>query len=91
VDEPLEPAIESDKIKSAYDLSLLLNIESPLLYDTRYGFGFQDDRGWMAYFGTTGDMAIKFKLYSQIAEDLARAGYPATLVSVADLEGIFYR
>jgi hypothetical protein len=91
VDEPLEPAIESEKIKSAYDLSLLLNMESPLLYDTRYGFGFQDDRGWMAYFGTSGDMAIKFKLYSQIAEDLARSGYPATLVSVADLEGIFYR
>jgi len=91
VGEPLEPAIEKEKIKAAYDLSLLLNMDSPLLYDQHYGFGFRDNRGWMAYFGTSGDMAIKFRIYNEIAENLAREGYPATLVSVADLEGTFYR
>lgn len=91
LDEPLKPALGKEKIKAAYDLSLLLNMESPLLYDQRYGFGFRDDRGWMAYFGTSGDMVIKFRIYSEIAEKLAREGYPATLVSLADLEGIFYR
>jgi hypothetical protein len=89
--EPLEPAIEKEKIKAAYDLSLLLNMDSPLLFDPHYGFGFRDDRGWMAYFGTSGDMTIKFGIYNEIAEKLAREGYPATLVSVANLEGIFYR
>ena len=91
VGEPLEPAIEKEKIKAAYDLSLLLHMDSPLLYDQRYGFGFRDDRGWMAYFGTSGDMAIKFRIYNEIADNLAKEGYPATLVSVADLEGPFYR
>jgi hypothetical protein len=91
LEEPLEPVIEKEKIKAAYDLSLLLNMDSPLLFDPHYGFGFRDDRGWMAYFGTSGDMAIKFEIYTEIAESLAREGYPATLVSVANLEGIFYR
>jgi len=91
LDEPLEPAIEKEKIKAAYDLCLLLQAQNPLLYDQHYGFGFRDDRGWIAYFGTSGDMAVKLKIYNEIADKLAKEGYPATLVSVADLEGIFYR
>jgi len=91
VGEALDPVIEKEKIKAAYDLSLLLGNDGPILYDAQYGFGFRDERGWMAYFGSSGDMAAKFKIYEVIAEELAMDGYPATLVSVEDLEGPFYR
>jgi hypothetical protein len=91
IGEPLDPVIEKEKIKAAYDLSLLLGNDGPILYDARHGFGFQDGRGWMAYFGSSGDMAAKFKIYNVIAEELAHSGYPATLVSVEDIEGPFYR
>jgi hypothetical protein len=45
----------------------------------------------MAYFGFTGDMNAKYRIYQAIAEDLVEDGYPATLVSVEDLESPFYR
>jgi hypothetical protein len=91
IGEPLDPVIGKEKIKAAYDLSLLLRNEGPLLYDPQHGFGFKDERGWMAYFGFSGDMATKFEIYGLIAENLASTGYPATLVSVEDVEGPFYR
>jgi hypothetical protein len=91
IGEPLDPVIEKEKIKAAYDLNLLLGNDGPILYDARHGFGFQDERGWMAYFGFSGDMAAKFEIYEVIAEKLAHTGYPATLVSVEDIEGPFYR
>jgi cell division septal protein FtsQ len=91
IGEPLEPVIEKEKIKSAYDLSLLLGNDGPILYDERHGFGFRDERGWMAYFGSSGDMTAKFEIYEILAEKLAHSGYPATLVSVEDIEGPFYR
>ena len=89
--EPLDPVIEREKIKAAYDLSLLLEDHGPLLFDERYGFGFRDDRGWMAYFGFSGDMSVKYVVYEDIAQQLDAEGYPATLVSVQDLAGPFYR
>jgi len=91
VGEPLDPVIEAEKIKAAYDLNLLLGNEGFLFYDARYGFGFQDDRGWMAYFGFSGDMSAKYEVYERIATDLAIEGYPATLVSVEDIETPYYR
>ncbi len=91
IGDPLDPVIGKEKIIAAYDLSLLLGNEGPLLYDTQHGFGFRDERGWMAYFGFSGDMEAKFKVYEVIAEQLANEGYPASLVSVEDLEGPFYR
>ncbi len=90
IGEPLDPVIEKERIKAAYDLSLLLGRERPLLYDAHHGFGFQDERGWMAYFGYSGDMEAKYRVYKVIAEHLANEGYPATLVSVEDLAGPFY-
>lgn len=91
ISDPLDPVIAREKIKAAYDLSLLLENDGPLLYDERHGFGFQDERGWMAYFGFTGDMAAKFEIYEEIASLLDQEGYPATLISVEDLAGVFYR
>jgi hypothetical protein len=91
VGEPLDPVIEKEKIRAAYDLNLLLGTDRPILYDARHGFGFHDERGWMAYFGFSGDMAAKYKIYQVIAEELAHTGYPASLVSVEDLDGPFYR
>jgi cell division septal protein FtsQ len=91
VGEALDPVIEKEKIMAAYDLSLLVRNEGPIVYDARYGFGFQDERGWMAYFGFTGDMEAKYKIYEAIAEDLDKDRYPATLVSVEDLESPYYR
>lgn len=91
VGEALDPVIEKEKITAAYDLSLLLKNDAPILYDAKYGFGFQDERGWMAYFGFAGDMNAKYRIYEAIAADLVKDGYPATLVSVEDLESPFYR
>lgn len=91
IGDSLDPVIEKERIKAAYDLSLLLGRDGPLLYDAHHGFGFRDERGWMAYFGFSGDMEAKFKVYEVIAEQLANEGYPATLISVEDLAGPFYR
>jgi hypothetical protein len=91
IGNPLDPVIEREKIAAAYDLSLLVEDPSRLLFDARYGFGFRDDRGWMAYFGFSGDMSVKIMIYKEIAQHLETEGYPATLVSVQDIEAPFYR
>ena len=91
IGEPLESVLTIEMIEAVKTLSGLIGEDEILFYDPDYGFGFQDDRGWMAYFGSSGNMETKTKLYDRIAGQLAEMSYPASLVSVADLKVPFYR
>ena len=48
------------------------------------GWEYVDERGWTAYFGTTGDMVMKIRLYEAVAGSLLAQGITASLVSVED-------
>jgi hypothetical protein len=63
-----------------------------LIYEPDYGFGWNDSRGWKAYFGkTTGDMPMKVTMYQTIVDTLSQRGISPTMVSVEYPNAPFYR
>lgn len=75
----LEPVLSEDMIETALALQESLDGPSQLFFDKERGFGFQDPRGWMAYFGTDGDVEAKVNIYSKISEYLDKTGYLALI------------
>jgi len=65
---------------------------APMIYDTTYGLGWQDTRGWQVYFGqNTDDIPMKLKIYQAIVDTFTNKGIRATLISVEYLNAPFYR
>lgn len=88
---PLSPVIDPALIQAALELKAIIGDGRDLLFDKDHGLGFQDTHGWMAYFGTDGDMETKLRAYSRIVELLLQNMYPASLVSVEELSAPYYR
>lgn len=65
---------------------------TPILYDPRYGMGWQDNRGWLVYFGpNSGRMQLKLRVYESLAAWLIGRGIQPRLISVAYPDAPFYR
>lgn len=65
---------------------------TPVLYDPQYGLGWNDARGWRAYFGLgTEDLALKLRIYETLINTLTQRGVRPTLVSVAYPNAPIYR
>jgi len=65
---------------------------APMIYDTTYGLGWQDARGWQVYFGQNIDnIPMKLKVYQAIVDTLTSKGIRPTLISVEYPETPFYR
>ena len=90
-DDPTSPAIVPDVIDTAIALASLVPQADRLFFDRGQGLGFRDPGGWLVYFGTSGDMAQKFRLYQTLRESLTAIGRPVTQVSVADPTAPYYR
>lgn len=91
VGSSLAPVLDEETIAAALSFRSILGEDQEIFYESQRGFGIHDHRGWMAYFGHDGDMALKYQVYLQIADHLDQIGYPARLVSVEDLSAAFYR
>lgn len=65
---------------------------SPMIYDPKYGMGWQDPRGWSVYFGqNTQDIPMKQKVYQAILDTITKQGIQPTLISVEYLDAPFYK
>ena len=65
---------------------------APMIYDPKYGMGWQDPRGWAVYFGqNTQEIEMKKKVYQAILDTFSQQGIQPTLVSVAYLDAPFYK
>jgi hypothetical protein len=65
---------------------------APMVYDPKYGLGWQDPHGWSVYFGrSTNDIEIKKKVYQSIVDTFTQRGIQPTMVSVAYLDAPFYK
>ncbi len=62
-----------------------------LHYKPAEGLGYQDGRGWMAYFGTGRDMHQKLVVYETIVADLLARGAQPAYISVANQYKPYYR
>jgi len=84
-EDPLQPAISAEVLRSAAVLNAQLPEEAAsLVYDPKHGLGFEDPRGWVAYFGVGGDMVVKVRTYQAIVAGLAQVRQPVAVISVAD-------
>ncbi|MFH1907327.1 MAG: FtsQ-type POTRA domain-containing protein [Chloroflexota bacterium] len=63
-----------------------------LLYDTQFGLGWQDMRGWQVYFGqNSDDISMKLNVYQAIVDRLTNQGIRPALISVEYLDAPFFR
>jgi hypothetical protein len=100
------PAPEPDPKRSMYDQAFITPAlvqamlmlypqvpgEAPMIYDPKYGMGWQDPRGWSVYFGQdTHEISIKKKIYQSILDTFSQKGIQPTLISVAYLDAPFYK
>lgn len=64
----------------------------PLLYDLKYGIGWQDPRGWVVYFGDSAEeMPQKLVVYEALVQHLLQNGVQPSLISLKYLDAPVYR
>lgn len=89
---PLGPDVRVDvaAVAGALQLkSMYPNIER-MLYHPDWGLGYQDGRGWEAWFGTGTDMPEKIVVYNAIVGNLLARGKQPALLNVANPDAPFY-
>lgn len=86
------PFLDPATVQAISTLSAYVPGGAPMIYDTTYGLGWQDTRGWQVYFGqNTDDIPMKLNIYQAIVDTLTGQGIRPTLISVEYLESPFYR
>jgi cell division protein FtsQ len=84
-EDALLPAMSGEVLRAAAVLNAQLPEQaSELLYDPEHGLGFEDPRGWRAYFGVNGDMVVKARAYQAIVANLGQVHQAVAVVSVED-------
>jgi cell division septal protein FtsQ len=63
-----------------------------ILYDAKYGFGWNDPRGWKVYFGTSAnDVELKMRVYESMVNSLTQRGIRPALINVTYPTAPYYR
>lgn len=80
-------------LKAINDLVFRLSPESNLVYNSIYGLGWQDPRGWEVYIGKNlENFEQKLTVYESIVEHFEKMGiHPQELVSVEFINAPFYK
>jgi cell division septal protein FtsQ len=92
--DPLTPApfISPDMVQSLKGLAGHVPPGAPILYDSSFGFGWDDPRGWRVVFGTTGrDVELKMRVYESMVASLTQRGIQPALVNVTYPTAPYYR
>jgi POTRA domain, FtsQ-type len=94
VADPLTPApfISSDMVQTLKGLAGHVPPGQSILYDARMGFGWNDPRGWRAYFGATpNDIELKMRVYESLVDSLTQRGIRPALINVTYPTAPYYR
>ena len=94
VADPLSPApfISVDMVQALKGLAGHVPPGQSILYDARMGFGWNDPRGWRAYFGATpNDIELKMRVYESMVESLTQRGIRPALINVTYPTAPYYR
>ena len=86
------PYVSEDMVKAIQILAPNVPSGSTLTYDPRYGFGWQDSRGWQAYFGRDAkEMTMRLRVYQSLANSLVQRGIYPVFISVQYSNAPYYR
>ncbi len=93
--DPLKPTpfIQKELVDAILVLAPTVPEDSAMIFDPNYGLGWKDNRGWNAFFGTSGmqDMRLKAVVYQAVVNDLLDRGKVPAFISVAYPDAPFYR
>jgi len=89
---PSSAFMEATMVQAILNLSAQIPEGGSMIYDTTYGLGWEDLRGWKVFFGQkTDDVPLKQKVYQAIVATLANQGIHPSLISVEYPDAPFYR
>jgi hypothetical protein len=87
-----KPLLTPQTVQALQSMVSYMPEGTTLIYEPDYGLGWNDSRGWKAYFGnTSGDMSVKVTMYQAIVDNLTQRGISPTMVSVEYPSAPFYR
>jgi cell division protein FtsQ len=92
--DPLSPVayVSPDLVKAIQTVAADVPAGTTMEYDPKYGLGWQDGRGWKAFFGTDAtDMPLKLQIYKSLVDSLAQKGIQPTFISVQYANAPYYR
>ncbi|MBV6396647.1 MAG: Cell division protein FtsQ [Anaerolineales bacterium] len=92
--DPLSPIPFADAriVETARVLAPYAPQGATLLYDPKYGIGWNDARGWTVWFGASPDQAdMKLRVYVVLADSLTQRGITPIMINVAYPNAPYYR
>ena len=92
--DPLNPVpfISTDMVQALKGLGRHVPPGVQILYDPVMGFGWNDPRGWVVYFGMEShDVELKMRVYESLVNSLAQRGIRPVMVNVTYPTAPYYR
>ncbi len=92
--DPLNPVpfISTEMVQALKGLAGHVPSGVSILYDPVYGFGWNDPRGWIVYFGTkSSDVELKMRVYESLVNSLTQRGIRPVMINVTYPTAPYYR
>jgi hypothetical protein len=93
-DDPSSPPpfIQKELVDAIRVLSPNVPAGATMIFDPSYGLGWNDSRGWQAFFGMSAkDMALKIRVYQSLVNSLASRGRIPVFINVVYPDAPYYR
>jgi hypothetical protein len=86
------PYLSTDLVSSIRMLAAQAPAGTAMLFDSRYGLGWSDARGWQAFFGTGArEMSLRLRVYQSLVSTLQARGIAPAFINVQFPTAPYYR
>lgn len=86
------PMLSNELVSTLQEMGAIIPADTPILFSTEHGFGWNDPNGWQVYFGKSlAEMSQKLLVYQKLVESLEEQGIEPSMISVEFLHAPFYR
>jgi cell division septal protein FtsQ len=92
--DPMNPTpyISPEMVQAIQGLATHVPPGMVIVYDPKFGFGWNDPRGWKVYFGTSSDdVELKIRVYESMVNSLTQRGIRPAMINVTYPTAPYYR
>lgn len=86
-----QPLLTPEMVRAILSLAGRAPQDTTLVYEEMRGFGWQDPRGWVVYFGDDRDVDMKLQVYQSLVDRLLAEEIVPALISVEHVHNPYYR
>jgi len=93
-DDPMSAPsyIQKELVDAILALAPTVPADTTMFFDSSFGLGWKDSRGWKSYFGTSApDMPLKVRVYQSLVDSLVQRGVSPIFINVMYPDAPFYR